>query len=345
MKQLIIYIGLAFSVFSACPLLAQGIWAADMAKRTLGTKVWAKVEIFRFGEPREAIRFDWGDGQEEIVGLSFTGIQLSSGLTIDTYSAYHEYEAPGFYELSFIDSFLVAGVANIEDSGSKRLHLKDSLLVLPPSHPHYSNEAPRFFSDPTGNVIYMEDGALKVRFSFFNDDLFLGPEEFRGEIAPFPAEGYSPPAGEESFYMDGFIMVWDRPLAPGIYATCIKVSEFRRWDSPAFDFFMSTAHRAMMVEVSEDMIVSAPAPFLAGALSLYPNPASEEARLQLSGFSPGAAALWVHDAAGRAVHQQDIALTGGFQELAIDVSRWPAGVYFLQLQSPAGQVSKRLVVE
>ncbi len=134
-------------------------------------------------------------------------------------------------------------------------------------------------------------------------------------------------------------MVWDRPVEPGIYAVCIKVREFRRgYDNPEDSVFMSTTHRAMMIDIDESMLVSTAAPFLKGLFSLFPNPASAVVFLQFGAMPGPTAEVRMYDIMGRAVYTQSVKEAGQYRRLEVPVAGWPPGVYVAEVRS-AGQVS------
>lgn len=82
----------------------------------------------------------------------------------------------------------------------------------------------------------------------------------------------------------------------------------------------------------------------APSLLLFPNPASQEVKLQFNGLGDGEATLVVSDLLGRVVLQK--ALGAGLQNSAIplSLSRFHAGEYFVQVFTDKGSVSKILTV-
>jgi hypothetical protein len=73
------------------------------------------------------------------------------------------------------------------------------------------------------------------------------------------------------------------------------------------------------------------------ALALYPNPTSGSLTLQFQGLAPATEALQVLDVAGRVVQTQTVHAVEGRNEVALDLSAQPAGVYFVQA---LGQTAK-----
>jgi hypothetical protein len=141
----------ALLIFQGNAVIAQGIWAADINKQVSNQTVTVNVRIFRKGEVKDSITLDWGDGTTEVISPPAVEF-LSVGLNLETYFGIHVYEEPGIYEISFRDSFLVDGVVNIEDSGSKSIHLIDSLNVFHRDSLFNYNDAPEPLGIPAESL-------------------------------------------------------------------------------------------------------------------------------------------------------------------------------------------------
>ena len=338
MDKLVLLFFIALQLLSLKFGNAQRVWAAEMDKDIINQTAYVNVKIYRTGGSKDSIYFSWGDNTEEILSNPFTNL-FSSGVYLDTYFAIHHYEDPGIYEIGFVDSFLVENVQNIIDSGNKSIVLKDSLNVLSSNNPISSNQAPLFIGVP-GDQTNANNGVVRV-VNILQNDIFLSGERWYLEIVPFPTEEYSIPAYTDSLYLFGTTLVWDKPLEPGIYGICIKVREFRKGASDSI--FMSTTHRAMMIDIDESMLVSTAVPFVEGLLSLFPNPAAHTLHLQFSNFPLGAATLTFQNAAGQLLYREQVELSARLQQHSVDVSGWPPGVYFLTVQAGGGQVVRRFV--
>jgi hypothetical protein len=77
------------------------------------------------------------------------------------------------------------------------------------------------------------------------------------------------------------------------------------------------------------------------SLQLYPNPTTSTLYLKAKLPSPAPALLTVQDAMGRELLRQPLPAGRGQHEL--DVSAWPAGVYFLRLRQGEAEVVERFV--
>ena len=338
---------LFLNVFSISGLTAQGIWSAQLRKDTGPLRVRVMVEIYRQGnvEMSEKVVINWGDGTEEELTILGNQYVASANITGATYPGLHYYEEIGLYELSFVDSFLIGNIENIENSGEKVLNFKDTVNILSEDNLNNNNDAPVFLGHPDITDIIMEsNGVVKYPTSYLSDT-YMSIEDFNISLAPFPAEGYSPPPG--NIYMDENVLVWDKPLQPGFYGVCVKVREFREdWINPEDSVFMGTAHRALILEISPDMIVSTFAPgLIEGVVSIYPNPAADQLHFQLSHFSAKDALLQVLNPHGQVVHAEKLRLSNVLQEHQLDVGDWPTGVYVLRVQSGERQWVRKFVVE
>lgn len=81
------------------------------------------------------------------------------------------------------------------------------------------------------------------------------------------------------------------------------------------------------------------------ALTLYPNPADQVLYVRTSAeFAARGLSIMVRDLSGRLLLQQQYAGTKGKDSWSIEVGSLPAGIYQLQLQSPEGVVSRKVVI-
>ena len=326
---------------------AQGIWAVQLEKRAYAQNVSAKIEIFRkgFGGMSEKIQFNWGDGVVEEFGPPVAFQYLPQhDLTRSTYFNTHYYNEGGLYELSFVDSFLVAGVKNISDSDQRYLRFKDTLNVIFEDQPFQNNYAPLFLGYPDMDSYYTgENGEILYPAQYSSDDVYISAEDFRETVVLFPADGVLPIPGD--VYMDDNVLVWDRPIEAGIYGFCIKVREFRKGlSNPEDSIFMSTAHRALMIEVDSNMLVSSlDISHLKGMVSLFPNPANSTLNIQLQHSQSTQGKLYIENLAGQTLHAEALNLSPALQSWEVDVADWPSGVYVVRLQAGAEQVVRRFV--
>lgn len=331
------------------PLHSQGgIWGAEMQKLVSRKEVKIYLQVYREGQTVPEVMLDWGDGSTSMAG-SVRERQLEGNRFFQVYEGQHEYAEAGIYAIGFVDSFLVEGIANVASSGSQAISFRDSVHIDPSETFLISNKSP----EPMGPLYdsffaQVEGGVLLVPISFHQQvDMPFGYfEELEAELVPFPAAGYSDPPGAAGIAVytsdnaGSARLVWDRPIEPGRYALCMKVNEYRDFEGARY--FMSTNHFAFIVDVDEDMIVSTSSPSAeALPLQLYPNPTTSTLYLKAKLPSQASALLTVQDAMGRELLRQP--LPAGRVQHELDVSAWPAGVYFLRLRQGAVDVVERFV--
>ena len=92
------------------------------------------------------------------------------------------------------------------------------------------------------------------------------------------------------------------------------------------------------IKVDADAVVGTDDVPLAVGLKLYPVPARDQLRVELAEHAENELMLIIFDAQGRPVHQQPVAQ--GRQNLDINTSRFPAGIYYLRLTGKNQQLSR-----
>lgn len=124
-----------------------------------------------------------------------------------------------------------------------------------------------------------------------------------------------------------------------------RISGGSAWDSGSISWYRhgSTICGSLM-GFPRSVFLATPALLPEKAVQLYPNPATESARLSLSGTKGGALTLTVTDALGRLTWRQQTTI-GPDAEVALPVQSWPRGVYLVRVQLPEGGRTLRLVRE
>ncbi len=77
--------------------------------------------------------------------------------------------------------------------------------------------------------------------------------------------------------------------------------------------------------------------------SISPIPTSDALFVALNAPQAENASLNVYDVSGRLIAQQSVALTAGTQNISLDVSTYPAGIYMLSLQTTEATISSKFV--
>ena len=147
--------------------------------------------------------------------------------------------------------------------------------------------------------------------------------------------------------MDGNILVWDKPIEPGLFGVCIKVREFRQPREEGQDsLFMSTAHRAIVLEIDSNFIVSNLSfDSIEGLVSIFPNPANSTLNIQLQHNQSTQGKLQIENLSGQTLHTETLNLSPNLQSWQVDVADWPSGVYVVRLLAGSDQVVRKFVKE
>ena len=119
---------------------------------------------------------------------------------------------------------------------------------------------------------------------------------------------------------------------------------FYDWE---IDFYGTAcaSDRVPVVAVVDSSIIITQTPGWAAELRLSPNPTTGLLQLQLDNFTGGQVALSIRTAQGRTLHTQQLSAPAGTFQWQGDLSRYPAGVYWLELASEQGLARRKVVVE
>ena len=325
---------------------SQRIYGAEMYKETLiDTKV--EVRIWREFYSKPFIMFDWGDNSPlDTLFLHSTTPPYPAVYKVDEYHGSHYYNTTGYFRMGFVDSFLVADIANIEDSGNKSIALFDTIAIFEEGEFLRLNSSPIFFRQQ-GNISFI-DGKVVFGNSLEGDPYFPG-DMYRVYLEPFPSEGYSIPTYTDSLTLSiGGYLVWDHPITPGRYAIGMNLKEYRaNWvDGILLDtVLLSTTLRAMTMIIDEDFIVSnSKEEILKGVVSLFPNPTSNWLYLQICCFQIPVQ-VRIFDDKGRQVYEEQRAASNVMEEWCIWVRDWPPGLYLVQIETGGHVVTRKIVVQ
>lgn len=344
---------IAFMLLSNTMAMAQFLRGAEFDTRHVYDSIASvRVQIYNTEPQQKPLMIDWGDGTQSNLNYLYA-LQHPDGLYKEYYSADHFYDTSGIMILTVQDSFLVDGIINIPGSGAKSLTLQDSLFIFPADYPYWAtNNIPGPGNSQYTIDVDYDSGIISHNFSLITYDPIPSNETYEYEIVPFPAEGYTLPSSLNGITMSESMLIWDRPIEPGIFAIGIKMREWLiNIDNPNDSMVVSTLTRAMTIEVDESMIVTSSASnIVEGIFSIYPNPATDVLHLdfvQTDISNQEDTQLKITDINGREMFSQKLSLSSQpSSSLEINVQAWPAGVYLLNIQA-AGEktVVRKFVVE
>ncbi|HYV95390.1 MAG TPA: T9SS type A sorting domain-containing protein [Chitinophagales bacterium] len=80
-------------------------------------------------------------------------------------------------------------------------------------------------------------------------------------------------------------------------------------------------------------------------MSMYPNPATSEVMLVINAAIDHSGTVKVFNAMGQVMKECTISLTEGSNQLSLNISSFPAGIYFVEVQNEEVQVIQKLVKE
>ena len=135
---------------------------------------------------------------------------------------------------------------------------------------------------------------------------------------------------------------WRNPPGPGKYLLGFDLHSL----FPNSTVLNNMFTRYLVIELTEEdfMMSTSTDDLFSIELSIYPNPATTTTTLEYGGLN-GEIYLKAINAQGQIMLQKTLDSTAQIQRELIDLSTWPAGVYWIELSNEAGQVTNKLVVE
>jgi hypothetical protein len=135
---------------------------------------------------------------------------------------------------------------------------------------------------------------------------------------------------------------WRNPPGPGKYLLGFDLHGLFPNTTVVNNMFT----RYLVIELTEEdfMINTHTNNLVTPELSIYPNPTTTTTTLEYGGLN-GEIYLKAINAQGQIMLQKTLNGMAQIQREVIDVSTWPAGVYWIELSNEQGQVTKKLVVE
>lgn len=80
-------------------------------------------------------------------------------------------------------------------------------------------------------------------------------------------------------------------------------------------------------------------------LGVYPNPAKEVANIQVNVSKPSEGMMMIYNALGEIVYQKTTTLSEGTNSIALNVSSYPAGVYFAAIKTGDTSLTKKFIID
>jgi hypothetical protein len=154
---------------------------------------------------------------------------------------------------------------------------------------------------------------------------------------PICTQWFAEPAPEVTFrYIADFSFTYADFTIPTL--GCRKNSDSKMSDS---DPVASPAGGFWPCDVGLEPIATEPP-----AIAIHPNPADDFLNLSLSLERPAVVNVMISNVFGQVVITRDkIVSGGGLQEISIDISRLPAGMYFITVEFDRERLTRKVVVE
>ena len=281
------------------------------------------IHTYTLDAPVPVIKINWGDGVVEEVQSNGSD-KIGEGIYRNYYNFFHVYESPGEYTVSYVDSFWVEDILNLENSGEQYFRLEEKVVF---SDTSLVNIPPFIRSPFPVNYSIREDGTIDFPVNYIEIEL----DEVALRFRPFPGEGYSLPPATDTLIC---CIEWRTPPAPGRYVFAMEAADFRNGEELSTNTLLIALDVPAVSNTKKEENYN---------FHIFPNPAAHTLHLQFSNFPLGAATLTVQNAAGQLLYREQVELSARLQQHSVDVSGWPPGVYFLTVQAGGGQVVRRFV--
>jgi len=217
----------------ACPLMA---WATH---NRAGEITYKQISAYTYqvtlvtytdsrsvSADRPSVDIIWGDGKTSTIvrnSQSFAGKYLNT--YINVYSGQHTFNGPGTYLIQFLDPNRVQGIVNVSNSINTAFYVESQLQINPTRG---FNSSPILLQPP-------------IDFAQVNKRFIHNPNAYDADgdslsyilIPPKEKQGvnvnYVTPKASNSFSLNPITgdLIWDAPIAIGIYNIAIEIDEYR----------------------------------------------------------------------------------------------------------------------
>ncbi len=277
------------------------------------------IVYFHQSNPHDFILLDWGD--ESDLDTLFEPLAMPCGNAMwngYSYSGTHTYLAESSYEVTYVDSFLLEGVSNIDDSQSQNLILKSTVLVSA----SINNNTPLFSACPQWEWGCCDWVYNTGCFDSDGDSMSIA-------LIALPSVSYQ----FQSAQIDPqtFDFTWE-PDQFGLYAFAIELSDWREVNGTSTN--ISKVSRYLLLNVNS---INMEEQRMKKQVGFFPNPVANF--LSISGFSPNdKTTIKITDTTGRLVMTK-------YNKQQIDVAHLSSGIYFIEVLMDESRSVLRFVKE
>lgn len=260
MKTLLIFAGL----FGFGHLNSQDIKGAYLRTKQISGNNTYSITLTLFTDSSSSISrptasINFGDGTSSNFTSAATSFYNETKVT--TYSGVHAYSGPGLYLISYLDSFRVASINNLLNSGTAKIYI-ESLLNL--------NSQLGINSSPSISFLPPTRGAKGGLLSYnggFND---VDGDSLSFALVNGSGNGYYIPSSASLNSITGtFDFI---PDTAGLYLFAIEISEWRKNTNSMYQN-IAASRIEFSIDIDETVGL-ADAGHLHAHFTLYPNPTS-----------------------------------------------------------------------
>jgi hypothetical protein len=274
---------------------------------------------------RPTIPINFGDATSGTFTLSVTS--NVNGINVKTYSGTHTYAGNGAYMISYLDTFRITGIKNIQNSQTQQIYL-ESIIYLN----NLTNN-----SSPIISVYPLNFGVSgnQVTYNPSCNDID-GDSISYSLINCAPSNYYLPSnaninnsTGTFSFSKDSI----------GLYAFCIKIHEWKKNPSGIYTI-IGTSQIDFVIDITTTLGINENA-LKSLKVFVYPNPFKDKIKINSDYRNFINNDLSIINILGQIVYSSNII----YPEQELDLSFLASGIYYLKIQNNSDQKVFKIIKE
>lgn len=313
-----------FFLLSFISLLISRFYAQDLISGELtyqwisGNKYAIKMNLYKKtnASDNDTIFISFGDGESDTI-ISYC-ISYPNDLSVCSYNTEHTFPGQGTYIISYLDSFRIPNIQNIQNSGNEVFYLESELRITPFGGVNNSSTSSSFLVDTAYNGLNYQ---YNLNCSDPDGDSLLF------SLVQIPS-AYIP--ANININSSSGLFSWNNPDTLGNYIFAILTEEFRNGSKIG-----STLREIMIPLISPNAIDKIDNENI---ISVYPNPASETISIS---FLPRTVNIFykICDITGRELERNNIIIPNQ----SISLKNYNNGIYFLKISMDDKIFTKKFV--
>lgn len=268
----------------------------------------------------DTIVISFGDGESDTI-ISYC-ISYPNDLSVCSFNFDHTFPGPGTYVISYLDSFRIPNIQNMQNSGNESFYLESELRIIPFGGANSSSISSSFLVD--------------TAFKGINYQYNLNCSDPDGDSLTFslvPISGAYIPANININSSSG-LFSWNNPdtLTLGNYIFAIQTEEFRNGNK------IGSAVREILIPVISPNAIDEKSK--ENIISILPNPTIETLTIS---FTPKTQNTFyeIFDLTGRKIENGKIISS----QQNISLKSYYPGIYFLKISDGEKNYTKKFVME